>query len=182
MTSLPALGVPLLFDYLFWIRDRVLAAAQGLDDHAFQNTPTLHGRDLRATLVHEIDIEIGWRGRLRGLPESDWGDAAGLDPARFPSLLSVADRWRAEEQSTRAWIAPLSDADLDAHVFLNRLEGYPLSIYLLHMVEHGVTELTTAAAILNELGRPVGDIGVLDALDVLAPMARTQDLPQEPAT
>jgi uncharacterized damage-inducible protein DinB len=172
MTSLPALGVPLLFDYLFWVRDRVLGAAEGLDDQAFQGTPTVHGRDLRATLVHEIDVEIGWRERLRGSPERAWGEEAALDPERYPSLGSVIEHWRAEEAKTRGWLAGLSAAELEERVLVNRLEGYPLSIYLLHVVEHGVQELTSAAAILNEIGRPVGDIGVLDALDDLAPLPR----------
>jgi uncharacterized damage-inducible protein DinB len=175
MSTLPSLGIPLLFDYLFWVRDRVLAAAEGLDDEAFRNTPSLHSRDLRATLVHEIDIEAGWRGRLRGLPEREWGDEAGLHPERYASLASVIDHWRADEVVTRTWIAALSDADLAAPVFANRLEGYPLSIYLLHVVEHGLTEMTVAAAILNEMGRPVGDIGVLDALDDLAPLPARVD-------
>ena len=172
MTTPAEFGIPLLFDYLFWVRDRVLAAAKGLDDDAFRNTPSVHGRDLRATLVHELDVEVGWRSRLRGMPERAWGDEAALDPEAYPSLASVAQHWRADEALTREWLAGLADAELGEPVLVNRLEGYPLSIYLLHIVEHGVEEMTSAGAILNEMGRPVGDIGVLDALDDLAPMPR----------
>ena len=172
MNTLPSLGLPLLFDYLFWLRDTVLRAAEGMDDEAFRNTPSVHGRDLRATLVHEIDVELSWRGRLQGLPESAWGQEAGLDPERYPSLASVVEHWRADEATTREWLGGLSPADLAAPVTLNRLEGYPLEIYLLHVVEHGVTELTSAAAILHDLGRSAGELGVLNALDDLAPLPR----------
>lgn len=166
------LGVPLLFEYLFWLRDTVLRAAEGMDDEAFRATPEAHGRDLRATLVHEIDVELSWRGRLQGLPESAWGEEAGLDPERYPGLASVVAHWRAEEATTREWLATLTAEDLASPVTANRLEGYPLEIYLLHVVEHGVTELTSAAAILHELGRSAGELGVLNALDDLAPLPR----------
>ena len=182
MTTPPVLGIPLLFEYLFWLRDRVLAGASGMSDDAFGSTPSLHGRDLRATLVHELDVELSWRGRLRGRPEREWGEEAGLDPQRYPSVASVADHWRADEAVTRAWIAGLEQGQLAAPVTVNRLEGYPLSLYLLHVVEHGVTELTTAAAILNEIGRPVGELGVLNALDDLAPIGPLDRQAEEAAS
>jgi uncharacterized damage-inducible protein DinB len=172
VNTLPTLGVPLLFDYLFWLRDRVLRAAEGMGDEAFRNTPAVHGRDLRATLVHEIDVELSWRGRLQGLPESAWGQEAGLDPEQYPSLASVIEHWHADERKTRDWLTGLTPAELAAQVAVNGLEGYPLEVYLLHVVEHGVTELTSAAAILHELGRSAGELGVLNALDDLAPLPR----------
>jgi uncharacterized damage-inducible protein DinB len=170
MTS-PTLGIPFLFDYLYWLRDRVLATAAGLGD-GFAETPVVGTRDLRATLAHEIDVEIGWRGRLRGEPPAAWGPEAEVRPEHVPTLDAVRERWAAEEATTRAWLNGLSAADLAAPVTVNGLEGYPLESYLLHVVEHGVMELTDAAAILSAMGRSTGDLGVLDALDDLAPMPR----------
>ena len=166
----PVLGVGLLLDYLYWLRDRVLAAADGLEGDAFQRTAAVHGRDLHATLAHEIDVEMSWRGRLRGQPEDSWGTAAEVRPEHVPTLAAVRDRWAVEEAEMRAWVGSLSEAELAASVTANRLEGYALSVYLLHVVEHGVTELSSAAAILHELGRSTGELGVLNALDDLAPM------------
>jgi uncharacterized damage-inducible protein DinB len=170
MTS-PNLGIPLLFDYLYWVRDRVLATAAGLGD-GFAETPVVGTRDLRATLAHELDIEIGWRARLGGKSPAAWGPESELKPEHVPTLAAVRERWAAEEASMRAWLGGMSAADLAAPVTVNGLEGYPLESYLLHVVEHGVMELTDAAAILTAMGRSTGDLGVLDALDDLAPMPR----------
>jgi uncharacterized damage-inducible protein DinB len=167
----PVLGVPLLFDYLYWLRDRILAAAEGLEGEAFSRTPTVHGRDLHATLAHEIDVEMSWLGRLRGQPPGTWGPEAEIRPEDVPTLVAVRERWATEEAALRAWLETIPPAALDEPVTVNELEGYPLSIYLAHVVEHGVTEMTSAAAILDQLGRPAGELGLLNALDDLAPMA-----------
>jgi uncharacterized damage-inducible protein DinB len=163
--------ITLLFDYLYWVRDRVLATAEGLGD-AFAGTPVIGTRDLRATLAHEIDVEMSWRGRLRGEPATSWGPEAGIRPEHVPTLAAARERWAAEEAAMRSWLSSLSAADLEAPITANNLEGYSLAIYLLHVVEHGVMELADAAAILAAMGKSTGDLGVLDALDDLAPLPR----------
>jgi uncharacterized damage-inducible protein DinB len=179
---LPTLGIPLLFDYLYWLRDRVLRAAGQLEAASFRQTRQMNGRDLRGTLVHELDVELSWRGRLRGEPPEAWGPEAGLDPKRYPTVASLVAQWRTDETEMRTWIGGLDGRTLARPVTANGLEGYPLSIYLLHVVEHGVTEFTSAAAILTELGLSPGELGVLNALDDLAPLPRPGDGPAAPWT
>lgn len=174
-----SLGLPLLIDYLYWVRDRVLRAADGLDRDEFGATPTVQNRDLRGTLTHELDIEMGWRARLRGDAAEVW--EAELDPGQFHTLEALAEAWRADELEMRHWLDALTQADLEAPVTVNRLEGYPMAVYLLHVIEHGVMELTDAAAILASMGRSTGDLGVLDALDDLAPVARGSAPTRDPA-
>jgi uncharacterized damage-inducible protein DinB len=164
-------SIGLLFDYLYWVRDRVLDTAAGLGA-AFVETPVVGTRDLRATLAHEIDVEMSWRGRLRGEPPAAWGPEAEVKPEHVPTLEAVRERWATEESAMRLWLASLLPADLEAPVHANNLEGYSLAIYLLHVAEHGVMELAGAAAILAAVGRSTGDLGVLDALDDLAPLPR----------
>lgn len=53
-----------LFDYLYWIRDTVLAAAAKLPEPGFAAADDgATNRDLRATLVHEVDVQWSWRER-----------------------------------------------------------------------------------------------------------------------
>ena len=174
MTAKPPptnVSVAVLFEYLYWLRDRVLETATGLGS-GFAETPVVGTRDLRATLAHEIDVEMSWRGRLRGEPPTAWGPEAEVKPEHVPTLEAVRERWTAEEAAMRAWLTGLSPAELEAPVRVNNLEGYSLAIYLLHVAEHGVMELAGAAAILAAVGRSTGDLGVLDALDDLAPLPR----------
>jgi uncharacterized damage-inducible protein DinB len=164
-------SIGLLFDYLYWMRDRVLDTAEAIGE-SFVETPVVGTRDLRGTLAHEIDVEMSWRARLRGEPPAAWGPAAEVTPEDVPTLAAARARWSAEESTMRAWLAGLSPADLESPVLVNDLEGYSLAIYLLHVAEHGVGELSGAAAILAATGRSTGDLGVLNALDDLAPLPR----------
>src|SRR4029079_11106728 len=113
-----------------------------------------------------------WRGRLRGEPISAWGPDAEIKPERVPTLAAVRQRWAIEEAAMRGWLEGLRYAELSAPVTASGLEGYALAIYLLHVAEHGVMELAGAAAVLAATGRSTGDLGVLDALDDLAPLPR----------
>ena len=56
--------VQLLFDYLYWMRDQILGAASEATKTFVDEEPVTI-RDLRTTLVHELDVEWSWRLRLQ---------------------------------------------------------------------------------------------------------------------
>ncbi len=143
-------------DYLYWVRDRILAAAAGLTEVEFQSADAVTTRSLRATLAHQVECEWAWRIRLsRGsFPEGD------VLPADYPALAGLADRWRLEERELRAWLATLSDGDLAAQP-QGAEDDLATWRYLLYVVNHGVQQLSEAAIELTRLGRSPGEIGYL---------------------
>jgi uncharacterized damage-inducible protein DinB len=151
------------FDYLYWRRDRVLAGADALGREAFVATAGAASRDLRGTLVHELDVERSWRLRLQGAHEADWDQTLPDDD--YPAVQALREHWGRDETEMRAWIAGLSAADLAAPVTLNRLEGFALEAYLTHVVMHGIQSFSEAGVLLAAAGHSVGDVDFLDSYD-----------------
>ena len=83
----------------------------------------------------------------------------------------LADFWHGDEGQTQAWVGGLSAEDLAAPVTVNGLDGRTLATYLMAVIAHGITELAAASAILEQLGHPTGDLGLLNFLDETAPVA-----------
>jgi uncharacterized damage-inducible protein DinB len=152
--------VETLFDYLYWIRDRVLAAAAELEPDAFVSAERVTSRDLRGTLVHELDVEMSWRARLLGNEESE------LDPADFSTVWPLIEAWQRDEAEMRSWLAALTDEALDAPPPHERDQSFPLAYYLVHVVSHGMQELSDAAVNLGRFGRAPRNLGFLDYADV----------------
>jgi uncharacterized damage-inducible protein DinB len=152
-----------LFDYLYWRRDRVLARAAELPPAAFESSPEVASRDLRGTLVHELDVERSWRLRLQGASEADWDQT--LQDVDYPTVQVIREDWGRDETGMRDWIAGMTEADLAAPVTVNRLEGFPLEAYLTHVVMHGIQSFGEAGVLLAAAGRSVGDVDYLDSFD-----------------
>jgi uncharacterized damage-inducible protein DinB len=150
-----------LFDYLYWARDTILRAAAELDQAAFTSADTVTNRDLRATLVHELDVQWSWRERLRGADWEEWGPDAELRGDDYPTVDAIAEHWRRDEADMRAWLASLTDADLDAPP-VRPEDRLPLWQFVMHLVSHGIQQFSEAAVLLTRAGHSPGDIGYLE--------------------
>jgi uncharacterized damage-inducible protein DinB len=155
------------FEFLYWLRDRAIEKTNELSPDEFLDSATVAYRDIRATLVHELDVERSWRLRLQAAPTASWDVA--LAASDYPDVAAIAEDWQREEAETLSWLANLSDADMAAAVTVNGLEGFPLSTYLVHVVMHGVESLSAAAILLHRAGHSVGDVGFLDFVDAVGP-------------
>jgi uncharacterized damage-inducible protein DinB len=151
-----------LFDYLYWARDTVLSAAAELDEAAFTAADTVTNRDLRATLVHELDVQWSWRERLRGADWEEWGPDAELRAEDYPTLDALTEHWHRDEAEMRAWLATLSDADLDAPPVRDEDRRQPLWVFVMHLISHGIQQFSEAAVLLTRAGHSPGDIGFLE--------------------
>jgi uncharacterized damage-inducible protein DinB len=133
-----------LFDYLYWMRDTVLRAAAELEDDAFTAPDTVTNRDLRATLVHELDVQWSWRERLCGAG-GRVGRRRGLRGEDYPTVRPWPALGR-DERETRAWLAGLTDHDLDAPPVRDS-QGQPLWVFVMHLVSHGIQQFSEAAVL-----------------------------------
>jgi uncharacterized damage-inducible protein DinB len=142
-----------LAEYVFWIRDRILSAAETLPPGQFIAPEPVASRDLRGTLVHELEGEWAWRIRLTSgsFPED------GLAPDAYPTVAALAERWRDEERQLRAWLDTLDDAAL-ASPPPGSENVLILSDYVFHIVAHAVQELSEAGTLLTRLGHSPGNI------------------------
>lgn len=153
--------VAVLFDYLFWMRDRILSAAAGLTLEEFVSGDSVTLRDLRGTLVHELDVEWSWRERLRNAPPESWGEEAELRPVDYPTVDALADHWRRDETEMRAWVEGFTDEQLAASP-LGAEDPFPLWYYVMHLLSHAIQQCSEAAVLLTRAGHSPGDIGFLE--------------------
>jgi uncharacterized damage-inducible protein DinB len=151
-----------LLDYLYWVNGRLLDAAKDLDSGELTRSSPPTTRDLRATLVHELDVEWSWRLNLQGrLTDAE----QELRPADYPDIATLREHWARDEAEMRTWLAGLTEDDLAAAVqsdlTKNRL---PLWQGLLHIIFHGMQQQADAATLLTLAGHSPGDIGYLEML------------------
>jgi uncharacterized damage-inducible protein DinB len=166
-----------LFDHMYWANGRLLDAAAGLPPDAFTAPSTITTRDLRATLVHELDVEWSWRLNAQGKPMEEWGPDEDLQPEDYPDVATLREHWRRDEAEMRAWLDSLSDDGLEtptSSAFTS--DRRPLWQYLLHILIHAAHQQADAATLLTVAGRSPGEIGFLEYLRSRGPVDPEADL------
>ena len=157
--------IALIFDHLYWIRDRILDTAAG-PGVAWPGKAPAGLLDLRATLVHELDVEWSWRERLRNadFPEGE------LVPDDYPTCATLSEHWQRDEVEMRTWIAGLTDEQL-ALPPPGATKPFPLSFYVLHISTHAQQQFSDAAVLLTRAGHSPGEIEFLEFADPRPPSA-----------
>ena len=150
---------------MYWAHRRVLTTAARLTDAQFRLPSVIAGRDLRATLVHTLDVEMSWRRRLQRRPKDEWEKA--LPVSDYRNVAALVDHWRRDEVEMREWLAGLDDDTLARDAVLEDpgKPQPPLWYFLLHMVTHSHQHRAESAQLLTQLGLSAGDIDFLDYAD-----------------
>jgi uncharacterized damage-inducible protein DinB len=150
-----------LFEYMYWCTHRLLEHAAQLSNEQFLACGGATARNLRATLVHELDVEWSWRLRL-----SDQEDGGELVPDDFPDLAAIAARWAAEERAMRSWLMSLRDDDLEREIGPATLgKQYRLGDYLMHVLLHARQQHADVATLLSMEGQSPGELEYLGYLN-----------------
>ena len=154
--------IDVLFDYMYWANHKLLGSAGGLAEDRFVEKTAITTRDLRATLVHELDVEWSWRENLRGrIGAQD----AELDPADYPDVRSLREHWHRDEAEMRQWLGSLSDTDLADDVYSTFTdEQRPMWVFLVHVVTHAAQQQADAATLLSLAGQSPGELTFLEYL------------------
>jgi uncharacterized damage-inducible protein DinB len=148
------------YAYDTWATARVFDSAARLDPAALDATPLAGLGSLRHILVHTFSACWIWRSRLEGSSPS-----AVLDPAAFPTLAAIRERWEAEAAALRAYIAGLNDGVLAQPLAYATTTGAPQTTprwqILVHLANHGTQHRSEAAALLTALGQSPGDLDLI---------------------
>jgi uncharacterized damage-inducible protein DinB len=161
-----ASDVRTLLGYTAWANRQVLTAARETGPEAFTAPTDVTYRNVRATLVHALDVERSWRDRLRGLPQDVWDTE--LPESEFETVEDLFERWDREDEELGAWLDTLDDEAMAAEVDLGGRDRFPLWYFLVHIVTHSAEQRRDAALLLRLAGHPPPDIEFLYYADTLA--------------
>lgn len=144
-----------LFDYSYWATGRVLDAAAGVSAEQFSAAAPMPVPfdDLRGTLVHTLDTERNARVRLQGKERPP-----SLRNEDFPTPAELTRLWQAEETQLRAYLAGLTDDDLQQPFDLGPRGSLPVWELLLHFANHSTQHRSEAAILLTHYGHSPGDL------------------------
>jgi uncharacterized damage-inducible protein DinB len=162
-----------LIGYNYWGNARILDMAAGVSQDHYVAPGQTTTRNLRDTLLHTLDTEWSWRLRLQGRPIDEWGPEMELIAESFPTVTTLAARWREDEREMRAWTASLTTEDLVRVVDLGRVndtaprDRFPLWYFLLHVLNHSTMQRADAATLLTAFGQSPGDLDFLNFADTL---------------
>jgi uncharacterized damage-inducible protein DinB len=154
-----------LFDYSYWATRQVLTTCSEISNEQFSAPPDVTWRGIRGTLVHTLDVERSWRGRLRGEPKESWDNE--LREEDYPTVRELAEHWDRDEEAMRAWLAGLDDAAMEAVVDLGGNDRFPLWYFLLHVITHSAQQRRDVVILLNAAGHPPPEIEFLNYGDWL---------------
>ena len=159
-----------LFDHNYWARDRQLEACSALSEEEFLRPVGGSFASLRDTLAHLLYVEWVWLERWQGRSPRSMPNGEDLrDPA------AVAARWREVEQGMRAYVAGLTEEDLDRPLTYTNLSGeawtYPPVQMLLHLLMHQNYHRGQVTMLLRQLGVHAAAVDFLNAVDAASATA-----------
>ena len=161
-------NIHLMFEYNYWANGRIFNAAKPITPEQLLAPAEFPYGDLRATLVHIIDAEFGWRGLFENNKFNE-----EIKPEEFADVQSIHERAQIEEQAMRAYINGLTDADMESHKKYLTDTGEPrdriLWHCLYHVVNHGSQHRSEAAAILTHFNASPGDLDFTVFLNEIKP-------------
>lgn len=159
--------VATMYRYNTWANDRILDTAAELSADEYRSPGGASFDSVHETLVHIMGAQWLWLSRWKGT------SPAALPPAdAFADLGALRRRWAEIEADTQAFLAALTELQLERVIEYRNFEGerwaYPLWQQMLHQVNHGTQHRSEVAMLLTRFGHSPGWLDFLYFIDVAA--------------
>ncbi len=152
--------IQFLNNYKIWANWRVLSVAASLTDEEFNQPLDFPHGGVRTTFVHLLSAEWIWRSRI----QERVSPSKPLIPDDFPTLAVLNTQWEEENGKMQAYLAGLSEADLEQTVHYRRTDGSGqeavLWQILLHLMNHATAHRSEIAAMLTSFQHSPGDLDI----------------------
>lgn len=140
-----------LLDYHYWARDRVLDAAELLDQERFTRDLGNSFRSVRDTLAHVYSAEWAWYSRWQG-----HSPTTPLAADMFPDLHTIRAAWRDHEVKVRALLDELGEDGIQRRMEYKMLSGQAAASIFWHMLQHVVNHATYHRGQVTTMLRQLG--------------------------
>jgi len=159
--------IKLLYDYLEWCDERLLAACARVSPEQYAApAPFEIGRGgLRVTLVHMLDNLWQQRITLQGYYNEPLADEAAYDATELhedtlPTFAALRERWMTEQREMRVYIDTLTEETLNGmirYVIPGVVRERQVWHILLDVILHAAQHRSEAAVLLTGYGQSPGD-------------------------
>ena len=140
-----------LYEYNTWANRRSLEAASKLTNEQFVKPMGSSFGSVRDTLAHVYCAEWIWLERFQGR-----SPAAFPDASEFVDVASLRAKWAEQEARLLAFVAKLTQEDLNRVMEYNTLKfgvyANPLWQSMQHVVNHGTYHRGQITTLLRQLG------------------------------
>jgi uncharacterized damage-inducible protein DinB len=147
-----------LVRYNQWASDRVLRRLHRLSAGQLRRPASLSYGSVLGTLVHVIDTQGYWRTAC----EEGAVPLETLSQDDFPSVRSLRDYWRAEDERLIRFVRSRKESELARRVFYRWPRARPRSKILweiiLHIVNHGAHHRAEVGRVMAGMSASPGDI------------------------
>jgi uncharacterized damage-inducible protein DinB len=159
--------VATMYRYNTWANDRILDTAVELGADEYRSPGGASFDSVHDTLVHIMGAQWLWLSRWKGVSPSALPPADG-----FAGLTALRRRWAEIEADTQAFLAALTEPQLEHVIEYRNFEGerwaYPLWQQMLHQVNHGTQHRSEVAMLLTRFGHSPGWLDFLYFIDLTA--------------
>ena len=148
-----------LYDYGYWANRKLFQVVSQLPPEQFTQVVAGSYGSIRNTLVHVMSAEWGWLDRCGGPPRGP-----KLKSEDYPTVDSLVTAWASVEANMRAFLAGLTDDDLDGIIEFS-LGGPPNRVSLGNLLQHGAIHAVhhrgQVAMLVRMLGHAPGNFDLV---------------------